>query len=204
MYWGTLNYEVSEYGELVKGQEAIAIVGLEWHPVVPMMSEFLKLLVDERDCMVDVPSDRWDLEKFYHPDKDFPGATRLRQGGFLQQSFDAFDPEVFGISPREASFMDPQQRWLLESTWEAIEDAGWTLEAIRGHRAGVFIGGFTLDNMLSQLSPLARERVAAQTSTSSALVMRPYLLLDLQGPSLRWSALLFISQSTKPHRASAR
>jgi acyl transferase domain-containing protein/acyl carrier protein len=136
---------------------------------------------------VDIPVDRWDVNKFYNRNREFPETTLLRQGGFLQQAFDVFDPEVFGISPREAGIMDPQQRWLLESVWEAIEDAGWTVDSIRNSRAGVFVGGFTLDNLLTQLGILGRDRITPQTSTSSTMVMlsnRISYIFDLTGPSL--------------------
>ena len=37
-----------------------------------------------------------------------------------------FDREFFGISESDVTFMDPQERLLLESTYEAIVDAGET------------------------------------------------------------------------------
>jgi len=46
----------------------------------------------------------------------------LRYAGLLD-NIDKFDASFFKISPREASSLDPQQRMLLETTWEALEDA---------------------------------------------------------------------------------
>ncbi len=181
------NLERSELERIVFEPIAVVGMGLRFPGGACDESSLWKLLVEERDCMVDVPSDRWDVDKFYNRNREFPEATLLRQGGFLKQVFDLFDPEVFGISPREASIMDPQQRWLLESVWEAIEDAGWTLDSIRNSRAGVFVGGFTLDNLLTQLGLLGRDRITPQTSTSSTMVMlsnRISYVFDLKGPSL--------------------
>jgi len=43
---------------------------------------------------------------------------------------DLFDCEFFGISESDVTFMDPQERLLLESTYEAIVDAGKKLFVI--------------------------------------------------------------------------
>ena len=56
-------------------------------------------------------------------DPDAAGKMTTRHGAFLEQ-VDQFDAEFFGISPREAASMDPQQRLMLEVSWEALEDAG--------------------------------------------------------------------------------
>ena len=68
-----------------------------------------------------------------------PGRMYTRWGGFLDQ-IDRFDAQFFGISPREAAAADPQQRLLLEVAYEAVEDAGLTMSALAGKRAGVYIG----------------------------------------------------------------
>ena len=89
---------------------------------------FWRNLCQGKDAIVDIPADRWDVRKFYDPDPDKPGKSYAKQGGFLKEKIEFFDPLFFGISPREAETMDPQQRLLLEVTWEAIEDAGLQLE----------------------------------------------------------------------------
>ncbi|XP_049273436.1 fatty acid synthase-like [Rhipicephalus sanguineus] len=51
-----------------------------------------------------------------------------------------FDAQFFGIHPRQAHLMDPQMRILLETTHEAIVDAGYEPATLRGRRIGVFVG----------------------------------------------------------------
>ncbi|WP_335984765.1 beta-ketoacyl synthase N-terminal-like domain-containing protein, partial [Streptomyces sp. CA2R106] len=65
-----------------------------------------------------------------------------RVGGFLDGAGD-FDAEFFGISPREALGTDPQQRVLLETCWEALEDAGIAPGSLRGTDTGVYAGVIT-------------------------------------------------------------
>ncbi|MFI6173859.1 SDR family NAD(P)-dependent oxidoreductase [Nocardia sp. NPDC051052] len=79
------------------------------------------------DAVSVMPSDRgWD-----------PAAPR--EGAFLYDAAE-FDPDLFGISPREALAMDPQQRVLLETSWELFERAGIDPMSLRGSRTGVFAG----------------------------------------------------------------
>ena len=79
----------------------------------------LALVGSERE----VPEDRWSLRSFYDADRRIPGRLSTFRGGFLP-GIDGFDAHFFGISPREAAYMDPQQRLMLEVSWEAMEDAG--------------------------------------------------------------------------------
>lgn len=145
------------------------------------------MLRRKKDAIVDVPEDRWDTRRFYDENPDKPGKMYVKQGGFLKEKVDRFDPLFFGISPREAESMDPQQRLLLEVTWEAIEDSGMVETDLKGSRTGVFIGGFCMDAMLMRFGQLNRELANSHSAASSTMTMlsnRISYTFDLKGPSV--------------------
>ncbi len=142
------------------------------------------LLREGRDAVRPAPEGRWP-EAVFDADPAAPGRTYARAGGFLDDPATAFDAAFFGISPREAETLDPQQRLLLEVAFEALEDAGVPLAQARAARAGVFVGGFTLDSMLLRFRDL--EAIDSHTATSSSMTLlsnRISYALDLRGPSL--------------------
>ncbi|MCC3775995.1 type I polyketide synthase, partial [Streptomyces sp. UNOB3_S3] len=126
-------------GELeAAAREPIAIVGMScrFPGGVSSPEELWSMLVAGEDGITGFPGDRgWELmtdgsEEFF--------------GGFLHDAA-RFDAGFFGISPREALSMDPQQRVLLESSWEAFERAGIDPASVRGTRTGVFVGAMPQD-----------------------------------------------------------
>ena len=50
----------------------------------------------------------------------------------MMEGVDLFDAEFFGINPREAEYTDPQHRLMLETAWEALENAGYDSERFAG------------------------------------------------------------------------
>ncbi|BDU00180.1 thioester reductase domain-containing protein [Nocardia sputorum] len=127
--------------------EDIAVIGMAGKfPMAGDIDEFWANLVAGRDCIVEVPPQRWDHREYLSDDPDEPGTTYARWGGFLGD-VDKFDARFFGITPKDAEEMDPQQRLFLETSWAALEDAGYSPDRVRRSAAarglpdaGVFAG----------------------------------------------------------------
>jgi acyl transferase domain-containing protein/NAD(P)-dependent dehydrogenase (short-subunit alcohol dehydrogenase family)/acyl carrier protein len=167
--------------------EPIAVIGMgcRFPDHVDDPDSFWRLVIEGRDAIREVPSERWDVDAFYDPDPDAPGKMSTRWGGFLE-GVDQFDPEFFGISPREAAGMDPQQRLLLEVTWEALENAGQNPDRLAGSPTGVFVGVCNSDYFLKRFEG-ARGSVDAYVATGNAHSVasgRISYILGLKGPSL--------------------
>ena len=127
---------------------AIVGIGCRFPGAVVDAHSFWRLLSDGRSAIGEVPPDRWSLARYFHPDRAAAGGMASRWGGFID-TLSTFDARFWGISPREAVRMDPQQRWLLEVAWEAIEDAGIAPARLRSTGVGVFVG---ISGNLSRLS----------------------------------------------------
>ncbi|MEV0696215.1 beta-ketoacyl synthase N-terminal-like domain-containing protein, partial [Streptomyces sp. NPDC050388] len=98
-----------------------------------------QLVSDGTDAVSPVPDDRgWDPAWLRAPGEPDDAPISL-EAGFVHDA-PRFDPAPFGISPREALAMDPQQRMLLESTWEVLERGGFDPASLKGSRTGVFVG----------------------------------------------------------------
>ncbi|MDJ0598495.1 MAG: aminotransferase class III-fold pyridoxal phosphate-dependent enzyme [Crocosphaera sp.] len=162
-----------------------AIIGMGCRfPRSPAPAAFEQLLVKGLDGITQVPSDRWSISQHYHPEPQTTGKTNSRWGGFLEQIGD-FDPHFFNISPKEATRIDPQQRLVMEVSWECLENAGIAPISLKGSQTGVFvgIGNFDYGRLLCQ----DLERINAYHGTGLTLSLaanRVSYFLDLHGPSL--------------------
>ncbi|NCG19578.1 MAG: SDR family NAD(P)-dependent oxidoreductase, partial [Rhodobacterales bacterium] len=168
-------------------EEPIAIVGMSCRfPGANSPEAFWAMLRDGVDPMRDVPAERWDLSEYYDPTPGVPGKMYVRQGGFVD-NVDQFDPEFFGISPREAASMDPQQRMLLEVTWEALENAGHTTPSLKDSRTAVFIGvgdsGY-LQRFQKPGEALYNNTYSGTGNLSAFVAGRVAYVLGLHGPNL--------------------
>lgn len=165
--------------------EPIAITGMSCRfPGAGNPEDLWKLLSEKGDAITEVPPDRWDSDEYYtHPPVP-PGKMCTRWGGFIEH-VDKFDAAFFGISEREASFMDPQQRVVMEVTWEALERAGIAATALAGSKTGVFVGVSNYD--YNRLLCRDHATMDAYSSTGTILAItanRLSYLLNLHGPSI--------------------
>ncbi len=168
----------------VADDDPIVIVGMgcRFPGGVRNPDDLWSLLEQGRDAITAFPDDRgWDLDGAAGT---YGGVSATRHGGFLDRAAD-FDAAFFGISPREALAMDPQQRQLLETTWEALEHAGIDPATLRGHDAGVFVGtnGQDYTALLMRADADVLGHVATGT-TASVMSGRLSYTLGLQGPAV--------------------
>ena len=165
--------------------EPIAIVSMacRFPKASDTPEKFWQSLIQQQELVGEIPDARWDLEAFHDDDPEVPGTMYARKGVFLD-NIDQMDPEFFGISPREATWVDPQQRLLMEVGYEAIERAGWIPEDIGDH-TGVFVGWMHNDyqNEASD-SFLNLNPYIATGAAGSFLCGRLAYYLGLQGPSV--------------------
>ncbi|WP_078959004.1 type I polyketide synthase [Streptomyces sp. NRRL S-4] len=170
--------------------EPIAIIGMACR--LPgdanTPEEYWELLERGGDGIVEVPKDRWDAEALYNPDPEVPGTSYCSRGGFVTP-IDLFDAPFFGISPREARSLEPMQRTVLETTWEAFERAGYTMDRLRGSQTGAFVGvgkssayheyGLTMAGGLTDLDGYVGPGSAGGTMSG-----RVSYVFGLEGPTL--------------------
>ncbi len=166
--------------------EPIAIVGFgaRYPAGITDGPSFLRVLFQGLDGVVPIPADRWDAEALYDPDPDAPGRSVCREGGFLDQ-VDQFDAAFFGISPAEADAMDPQQRVLLELSWEALERAGIAPDSLHGSEGGVFVGLMKHDYAaIAGVGPEDLRGFFGTGNAGSVASGRLSYTLGLRGPSM--------------------
>lgn len=141
------------------------------------------MLVNEKTGQGDMPSSRFNIDAFYHPDKEHPGSVNMKGGYFLQEDIRTFENSFFGINNLEATYMDPQQRKLLEVVYESFESAGARLEDVSGSNTGVYVGNFTMDFQVMQTKdPEYLHRYSATGMGTTILSNRVSHVFNLQGP----------------------
>lgn len=169
--------------------EKIAVIGMAAHyPTADNLDEFWELISGRQDCMGEFPENRMEelgsyiKAKYHTEDKD-----AFQRGGYLSV-IDQFDHNFFRIPPKEADIMDPNQRIFLQTAYEALEDAGYGGQAIRGSKTGVFLGySSSLRDHYSNyvMGTDSRDNpVSVQGNLESIIASRLSYFLDLKGPSI--------------------
>ncbi|MBO0882805.1 MAG: polyketide synthase, partial [Mycobacterium sp.] len=167
---------------LERSGEPIAIVGMACRLPggVDTPEGLWNVVAEGRDVISEFPADRgWDLAGLFDPDPDAPHKSYTRSGGFVDGVAD-FDPAFFGVGPSEALAMDPQQRMLLELSWEALERAGIDPTTLRGSATGVFAGV-----MAQAYGTLSHETEGYRIGIASSVATgRVAHVLGLEGPAV--------------------
>ncbi|MCY4582828.1 MAG: SDR family NAD(P)-dependent oxidoreductase, partial [Chloroflexi bacterium] len=161
-------------------KDGIAIVGMACRfPGAEDLSAFWRLLVAGETAVADGREGPGE----WHGAVGDPAA---RDNAFLRGAYikdiDLFDSRFFRIAPIEARMMDPQQRMMLETSWQALEDAGIDPDRLRGSRTGVYagVGGSEYRDLIAA----SGRSNSYLGTTGSVTVGRVAFALGLEGPAM--------------------
>ncbi|MFI6311322.1 polyketide synthase Pks13 [Nocardia fusca] len=174
-----------------------------------------EFLINGGDAIRDLPEGRW-AEFLSEPQLAQAVAEGNTRGGYLDQDVvTGFDAEFFAMSPVEVERIDPQQRLIMELTWEALEHARIPASDLRGESVGVYIGTSTTDfQLVAAMSlgetdpnvPASAEGYKITGSASSIIANRVSYFYDFRGPSVAVdtacsSTLVAVHQAVQALRA---
>jgi acyl transferase domain-containing protein len=131
-----------------------------------------------------VPAARFNIDSYLHENRERPGSFNISGGYFLNEDLGDFEPAMFDLAPIEAALMDPQQRKLLEVAYEAIENAGCTLDQVASELTGSFAASFTSDFQQMSMKETDFRHVYSTTGIDpGVLANRVSHAFNLRGPT---------------------
>lgn len=147
---------------------------------------YWQLLAGGIDAVGPVPASRFAAEQWFDPQRQPKKAGRsyVRHGSFIDDVA-GFDARFFDITPVEAKALDPQQRHLLEVSWQALQHAGLDPQQLRGSKTGVFVGLSSNDYFKAHMGSLDPEAISAYALTgvhASTASGRLSYFYDWHGP----------------------
>ncbi|NQZ52330.1 MAG: polyunsaturated fatty acid synthase PfaA, partial [Moritella sp.] len=86
------------------------------------LDQFWDNIVDSVDAIIDIPSDRWNIDDHYSADKKAADKTYCKRGGFIPEL--DFDPMEFGLPPNILELTDIAQLLSLIVARDVLSDAG--------------------------------------------------------------------------------
>ncbi|KAF4965337.1 hypothetical protein FSARC_6852 [Fusarium sarcochroum] len=157
--------------------EPIAIIGMscKFSGGASNPDKLWDLMASGKTGWSEIPEDRYNLKGVYHSNHERNSTTHVKGGHFLDDDVAAFDAAFFNYSAEMAQAVDPQFRLQLESTYEALENAGLPLSQVMGSQTSVFSGVFTHDyqegiirdedrlprfNVVGTWSPMSSNRIS--------------------------------------------
>src|SRR4029077_20822148 len=170
--------------------DLIAIIGLSGrYPEAVNIEAYWNNLREGKDCIIEVPRERWDWQKYFSEDRTKSGHHYSKWGGFIA-GVDEFDPLFFNIAPKEAKYIDPQERLFLEHAWMAIEDAGYTrasMQAPHEHdlpgQVGVYVGMMYSEYQLFGAEAMVHGKRVGIAGSAASIANRVSYVFNLHGPS---------------------
>ncbi|MGA1875641.1 MAG: SDR family NAD(P)-dependent oxidoreductase, partial [bacterium] len=172
-------------------KKEMAIIGMAAYlPLAGNKEEYWQNIKNGRDCVQKkIPEPRHrDMEAIFECLKGDTGELRYKAGAYLEE-IDTFDFHYFRLTPKEASLMDPCHRLFLQCAMEALEDAGYGGECLKGSKTGVFVG-FAPDFKSCGYKDLIMKidtslmPIGAPANLPALLPTRISYFLDFKGPTV--------------------
>jgi len=166
--------------------EPIAIIGASCRfPGADSLDEFWANLCNGNESVSFFTEDELAEEKV---SPDIYKSSDYVNAACVIDDIEMFDPVFFGYTEEEAELIDPQQRLFLQCAYEAIEDAGYSVQNYDGI-TGVFGGTRTssyaklLNSILIRVGSLKSFEVILGNTVDQACLRVSYGL-NLKGPSI--------------------
>lgn len=163
--------------------EDIAVIGVSCRlGTTKSPSEFWEALLRGEAFFREIPHSRFNYKEYYDP--ALSGQMYTKYGSFIE-GVDQFDCSFFEMSPAEAELVDPQQRILLQLTWEALENSGIPPDNLKGTKTGVYVGICSHDHEETLILPESKYGAYFSTANiNSAASGRISHFLKVHGPSI--------------------
>ncbi|KAL7916739.1 putative PKS-NRPS protein [Trichoderma velutinum] len=167
--------------------EPVAIVGLgcRFPGSSNTPSKLWDLICEKKDILKRIPVDRFNAESYFHEDGERQGLMNVKHAYTLDEDIREFDASFFKTNAREAEAMDPQQRILLETVYEALESGGFSIGDMQGSDTCVYVGSMTGDyHEMLMRDPQDMPKYMATGTARSILSNRISYFFDWHGPSM--------------------
>ena len=165
---------------------AVAVVGIgcRFPGGVASLEELKRLLENKEDALGQLPFERFDVARYFSKEQSTPGTFYAPRCGTVGD-VRLFDGRFWGMSAKEAESLDPQQRMILELTWEAFEDAGIPPSKMAHSDTAVFIGAASADMAIVHSDDVAQSGPYTMTGTQLSIISnRISYCFNLHGPSM--------------------
>lgn len=140
-------------------------------------------MAEQKSAQGPVPRERYNIGGFYDPQGSRSGTTNVPGGYFINEDVRHFDNAFFGINNLEATYMDPQQRKLLEVVYECLASSGTSMDSVSGSTTGVYVANFSVDYQPIQTrDPDYLHRYIATGSGATIMSNRISHVFNLHGP----------------------
>ncbi|KAK5991013.1 Reducing polyketide synthase FUB1 [Cladobotryum mycophilum] len=164
---------------------AVIGLGLRFPGNATSPEELWDVLNRKESQWSEFPKDRLNIDGYYHPSDRRQGSICFKGAHFLKEDITSFDASFFSIPTDEANAIDPQQRILLEVSYEALENAGIKKEDIDGGDCAVYVGSFVKDyEQICLRDPDWSPQYAATGNGTAIMSNRISYALNLHGPSM--------------------